>query len=302
MKLGELRHTSHIVGLLALFSLAACTNETPVHTCEVQEDCPASLSCLQGICEAMTLPDVQILNPEDGRIYMWKDDGTAHTETLSIAASDLISSPKAESSERVVGEGYLVVFVDEIEVATIDTGDFSGGVQMEITFEDSPGVHRLRVQARLNDGTDYDNQGGSARTLIWVDDGLEHVALRRPWPGDAFSLESQLIEAEVAVMDGGAITIGSPSSGNQNVKVYYDEEPFDMCLMEPVCSNDYNGIVPSNEDEFGPVLLPASGAGPVTLTALVHNFDHIPYTYTDEMGMERYVYSSIEILRTDVGP
>jgi hypothetical protein len=298
MNLGELRHAPHTVGLLALLSLGACTNEPPIHTCEVQEDCPASLSCLQGLCEAMTLPNVELLNPEDGKVYPWMDDGTAHTEILVISASDLILRPKDESSDRILGEGYLVVFVDEVEVATIDTGDLSGGVQVEITFEDTPGVHRLRVQARLNDGTDYDNQGGSVRTLIWVDDGLQHVALRRPWPGDAFSLETQLVDVEVAVM-GNAITIGPPSSGAQHANIYYDSEPFDMCIMDPLCFYDFNGLVPSNDDAFGPLYLPESEEGPVSLTAMVMNFDHLAYTYTDEMGMERYVYSSIEILRTD---
>jgi hypothetical protein len=299
MNLGELRHASHTVGLLALLALGTCTNEVPVHTCVVQEDCPASLSCLQGICEASTLPNVELLSPEDGMVYAWMDDGTVHTEILNIAATDLILRPKAESSERVLGEGYLVVFVDEIEVATIDSGDLGGGVQIEITFEDSPGVHRLRVQARLNDGTDYDNLEGSARTLIWVDDGLEHVALRRPWPGDAFSLEQQLVEIEVAVMDGSAITLAPPGSGEQHVKIYEDAEPFELCVTDPMCLYPYIAIVPSSDDEFGPALLHESDAGTASLTAVVMNDDHTPYTYTDGMGMERYVYSSIEILRTD---
>lgn len=299
MHLSELRHASWTTGLLAVLSLAACTNESEVHTCVVQEDCPASLSCLQQVCEEITLPRVEILSPEDGLIYPWKDDGTAHTEVISISATDLILRPKAESSERVLGEGHLVVFVDEVEVATIDSGELSGGVAVEVTVEDSPGVHRLRVQARLNDGTDYDNREGSARNLIWVDDGLEHAALRVPWPGDAFSLEQQLIDAEVDVLSGGAITIGSSSTGQQHVHVFYDAEPFDLCIMDPLCLVSYVGDVPNDGDEFGPVLLLESDVGQDSLTVLVTNADHTPYTYTDGLGMERFVHSSIEIVRTD---
>jgi hypothetical protein len=295
----ELRHTSWILGSIAALLLAACTDEPEIHTCVVQDDCPAALSCLQQVCEAITLPSVQILNPEDGLVYPWMNDGSVHTETLSISATDLTLRPKAESSERVLGEGYLVVFVDEVEVATIDTGDLGGGVQMEISFEDSPGVHRLRVQARLHDGSDYDNLEGSARHLVWVDDGLEHVALRVPWPGEAFTLEEQLIDGEVAVMGGGAIMIGPSSTGLQHTFIYYDAEPFDMCLMDQLCFLDYEGIVPSEDDEFGPVLLSESDAGTFSMTATVVNFDHTFYMYTDEMGMQRYVHSSIEIERTD---
>lgn len=284
--------------MLALLVLGGCTAETEIQTCTVQADCPAALSCLQGVCETITLPQVEILSPEDGKPYPWMGDGSVHTETLSITASDLILRPLAESSERVLGEGHLVVFVDEVEVATIDAGDPNGSLQVEITFADSPGVHRVRVQARLNDGTDYDNPGGSARNLIWVDDGHEHVALRVPWPGDEFSLEQQLVDVEVAVLSG-AITIGPPSSGQHNAMIYHDALPFDMCITDPLCLSSYNGFVPNDNDEFGPVLLPESGGGTETLTALVNNSDHTVYTYVDGMGMEQVVYSSIEIVRTD---
>ncbi|KIG14434.1 hypothetical protein DB30_06777 [Enhygromyxa salina] len=299
MRNGQLRRASWTAGWLALVSLGACTSDPEVHTCVVQEDCPASLSCLQQVCESIALPQVTLLNPEDDQVYPWNGDGSAHTELLTIVAADLVLRPKAESSARVVGDGYLVVFVDEVEVATIDSGDLQAGVQVEVSFDDTPGVHRLRVQARLNDGTDYDNGEGSARSLLWVDDGREHVALRQPWPGDAFSLDSQLIDAEVVAMPGGAVTIAPPSTEQQIGHVHYDAEPFDLCLMEPQCVVGYNGVVPSNEDAFGPVLLPRSEAGMVALTVLVTHHYHTPYFYDDEMGIERQVYSSIQIERTD---
>jgi hypothetical protein len=295
------RFAAWTIGSLALLSLGACTTEEVDHTCAVQEDCPASLYCLQQVCQSIALPHVQIFNPEDGLPRPWKNDGTPHTELLVIAATDLVLRPLAESSERVVGEGHLVVFVDEVEVATIDTGDVSEGVQIQIEVDDIPGVHRVRVQARLNDGTPYDNPEGSDRHLMWVDDGRPHVALRDPWPGDRFSLEGQLIDGDVAVF-GGDISIGPPASGEQHTFIFHDAEPFDECIMNPVCASSYVGVVPNDQDPFGPILLEASGAGVATMTVLVVNADHTPYTYTDEMGMPQYVYSSIEILRTDVGP
>jgi hypothetical protein len=295
----SLRCASWTLGLLALLSIGACTSDPEIHTCVVQEDCPASLFCLQQVCESTPLPSVRIVFPEDSTLYPWKNDGTAHSEMLMVQATDLTLRPQSESSERIVGEGYLVVFVDEVEVATIEDGDLASGVWMDITFEDSPGVHRLRVQARLNDGTDYDNREGAARSLIWVDDGLQHVAFRRPWPGDVFPLEEQAIEAEVAVM-GGAIEIGPPESGLLHGKVYYDAEPFDECLMNPSCYVDYRGIVPSDDDEFGPVFLPrADAAGTVDLTVAVSTAYHEIHMYEDGMGMERTVYSSIQIERSD---
>ena len=44
---------------------------------------------------------------------------------------------------------------------------------------------------------------------------------------------------------------------------------------------------------------PATLRGLRRMSVLVANFDHTPYTYMDGMGMEQYVYSSIEIVRTD---
>jgi hypothetical protein len=300
MNLSDVRHASWTVGLLALLSLAACgPEESVIHTCVVQADCPASLSCLQQVCESVTLPNVQILSPEDGLTLPWMDDGAEHIATLSITATDLILRPLAESNEKVIGEGHLVVFVDEVEVATIDEGDLSGGVALEIAIADTPGVHRLRVQARLNDGSVYDNLEGSDRKLMWVDDGLEHVALRTPWPGDAFPLESLLINAEVAVMGDSAITIGPPASGNKHVHVFYDEgEPFTDCITNQICFLSYEGLVPSDSDEFGPVAFPPAAAGMARLTAIVMNADHTAYTYTDGMGTEQYVYSSFTIERS----
>jgi hypothetical protein len=300
MHVASLRFAAWTIASLALLSLEACANEEVVHTCVVQEDCPASLSCLQQVCESITLPHVQVRNPEDGLIYPWNNDGMGHTQIVDIRASDLVLRPLAESSERVLGEGHLVVFVDEVEVATIDSGDLSEGVQVEITIDDTPGVHRLRVQARLNDGTDYDNREGSVRNLMWVDDGRPHVALRLPWPGDAFSHDEQIIDGDVAAI-GDGISIGS-NSGQQHTFIFYDSEPFDECLMNRVCFLSYVGVVPNDEDPYGPIWLEESAANTGTLTVQVMNFDHTPYMYTDEMGMQQRVHSSIEIVRTDDAP
>jgi hypothetical protein len=241
------------------------------------------------VCEAIELPRIQILNPEDEEKYPF---GSEHNDILSVSGTNLTLRARAASSEAVPGEGHLVVFVDEVEVAVIDSGDISAGVQTAITIPDTPGAHRVRVQVRLNDGTDYDNEDASARNLVWVDDGREHVALRKPWPGEVFGLESGLIDAEVATL--GGIEIGPPNTGKEHVHVYYDAV-FPGCLTDPVCDAGYNGVVPSNDDTFGPVLLPASAAGMVTLTAVVAEAGHT--TYVDDMGDR--VFSQIQILRSD---
>jgi hypothetical protein len=287
-------HHSFAVPSLCLM-LSGCLTNTPdptlggVYACVEDTDCPESLSCLQQVCESIELPRLQILNPEDTETYPF---GSEHNDILSVSGTNLTLRPRAASSEAVPGEGHLVVFVDEVEVAVIDSGDISAGVQVAITIPDMPGAHRVRVQARLNDGTDYDNADASARNLVWVDDGREHVALRKPWPGEVFGLESGLIDAEVATL--GGIAIGSPNTGNEHVHVYYDAV-FPACLTDPACDAGYNGVVPSNDDSFGPVLLPASAAGMVTLTAVVAEADHT--TYVDEMGDR--VFSQIQILRSD---
>jgi hypothetical protein len=297
---------------LVALCVSGCLTNVPepdiggVYACVTQEDCPGSQSCLQQTCETITLPIIKILSPEDGQAFPF---GEPHELVLSISATDLVLRPRAESNEAVPGEGHLVVWIDEVEAATIDSGDLSGGVQMAIQVADVAGAHRIRVQARLNDGTNYDNEDALVRNIIWVDDGREHVALRKPWPGDTFTLDSQTIDAEVAIMDDSTIEIGPPNTGVQHVHVFYDES-FPSCLDDPLCFAAYEGIVPSNEDSFGPVLLPASGAGKVKLTAFVMVSDHTLYTYPDPLFVPDPempdapvpnipIFSEIEILRSN---
>jgi hypothetical protein len=286
--------------LLSVLAVSGCLTNTPdpelggIYACVAQDDCPGTLSCLQKVCEEIVLPHVEILNPEDGKPYT-AGTGTAHAEILNVAATDFILRPRSQSNDKVLGEGHLVVFVDEAEVGMIDSGDLSAGVQMPIEIPDEPGVHRVRVQARFNDGTNYDNEDAVARTLVWVNNGKTHVALRIPWPGDTFPVEVHPINAEVAVFDpSNTVSIGPPMTGVQHVHVFYDET-FPDCIDDPSCFISYEGIVPSNENTFGPVILPSAGAGPVKLTAVMMLSDHTVYRDA-EMN---YVFSSIEILRTN---
>lgn len=308
-----------LTGLLFSLGLSGCLTNVPepdiggVYACVVEEDCPAPLSCLQQVCEALELPHVEILNPEDGKPYNLKAEGTGpHEEFLSISATNFKLRPLAESQEAIPGEGHLVVFVDDQEVAKVDSGELSGGVQVPITFANVGGVHRISVQARLNNGTNYDNPDARARTMIWVNDGKKHVAFRLPWPGDSFPVDEQLINAEVAVFDPAPtnkLTIGPPNTGKQHVHVFYDES-FPLCIDTPACVVSYEGIVPSDMDDFGPVLLPSSGVGKVSLTAVVMISDHTIYRYPDPLwvpdpempdGMAPLIpiFSSIDIMRTE---
>jgi hypothetical protein len=289
---------------LALSVLSGCLTNVPdpelggVYACAVQEDCPETLSCLQQVCEAIELPQVNVFNPEDGKKYPFVEGGTV-TEIISVSATNLVIRGLSESAEGVPGEGHIVIFIDEVEAGVIDSGNLSSGVQMEIEIPNTPGVHRIRAQARLNNGIDYDNETAAARRLVWVDNGRKHIALRKPWPGDEFTVEDLLIDAEVALLDPmDQIVIGPPNTGNFHVHVFYDES-FPACVTDNACQARYNGIVPNDEtddtNQFGPVLLPASGAGEVELTAQVMDSEH--FAYFDELGEP--VYSSITILRTD---
>jgi len=288
--------------LAAAASLGACLTNVPdpsqagIYACVDSDDCPGGQSCLQKTCEAIELPVVKIVNPEDEKPLTFKGDGVPHTEVLTVNATNLTLRELSASNEAVPGEGHLVVFLDEEEVGKIETGDLTGGVQMELSIPDVPGVHRIRVQARLNDGTDYDHEGGAARNLLWVADGEPHVAIRDPWPGTVFTLESQGIDARVAVI--GDIQIGPPMTGLQHVHIYYDKT-FPMCKEDLLCATDYSGVVPDDKDEFGPVFLPEAGAGPVTLTGVIANANHTLFTI-GEGEEERIVFSEpIEILRSN---
>ena len=284
-------------GFAALGS--ACLTNAPdpnaggIYSCVDSSECPGTQSCLQGTCETITLPVVKILNPEDGDDFDYQGGGMDQTINISVNATDFILRPRSQSTEAVPGEGHLVFFLDEVEVGVIDSGDLGGGVQLQmVPLPDVPGVHRIRVQARFNDGTDYDNEGAAPRNLIWVDDGNEHIAFRSPWPGEVFSLESQQVNAEIAAF--GGIVIDEPGSGEEHVHVYYDEA-FPACLDDMACEDRYSGVVPSNEDIFGPVIFPESGATMVTLTALTRQSNHD--RYLDPNGLP--VIAQIQVLRSN---
>jgi hypothetical protein len=289
----------NLVPCLLALCVSACLTNVPepdiggIYACEVQEDCPGSQICLQKTCETIELPAIQIMNPEDGKDYTFGMG--PHQELLTIVGNNLTLRPLAESNDAVPGEGHLVVFVDGEQVAMIDTGDLTGGVPMAITIPDEPGVHRIHVQARLNDETNYDTEGAVARTLVWVADGNKHVALRVPWPGDEFPLDAMPLNAEVAVFPADAVAIGPPMTGLNHVHVYYSRT-FPDCLEDFMCYNDYEGVVPEDDNDFGPVFLPSAGAGPATLTAVIMLADHD--IYYDPVTMLP-VYSSIDILRTN---
>jgi hypothetical protein len=279
--------------VLSCVSLAGCLTNAPdptlggVYACSEDIDCPEGLFCLTKVCEVGELPVVQILNPEREEKYPF---GNANSDILSVSGENLILRSLSASKDAVLGEGHLVVMVDGVEVATLDEGDLSAGVLAPIQIPDAPGVHRISVQVRFNDGTNYDNETAQARRIVWVDDGREHVALRKPWPGDVYGLESQVIEAEVVTL---GIKIGPPETMDEHVHVYYDAS-FPGCFLEPICEVGYNGVVPSDADAFGPVLLPDSAAGDATLTAVVAQFDHT--SYEDDMG-ERVFSQPVKIVR-----
>lgn len=266
---------------LACFSLgllSACLTNEPdpdasgIYACVGTEDCPGEQACLQGVCEAVALPVVTISSPEDLEALPF---GTEHQEVLSLTGANLTLRPLSESSEAIPGEGHIVVFVDEVEVLVIDSGNLGAGIQEFIDIPDTPGVHYIRAQARLNDGSDYDNPEGSGRNLVWVDDGREHVALRRPWLRERFGLDEQSIEVEIEVL--GGMTVGPPSDTEAiHAHIYYDQT-LPECLDMPLCEAGYNGVVPSNAGEFGPIPIPASEPGPATISASLAESGHTVY-------------------------
>ena len=283
--------------LTPLLALTGCLTNEPdpglghVYACTVDDDCPGVQTCLQSVCENIEHPLISVSNPEDEQTYAYVDGLTPHAEIINIVGANFVLRSLAESNEAVPGEGHLVVFLDEVEVGKIEVGDVTGGVPIAVEIPDVPGVHRIRVQARLNDGTNYDTEGSTAKTIVWVDDGRKHVALRYPWPGESFPLESVTLSAEIATL---GLDIGPPKSGKQHVHVYYDED-FPGCIDIPLCQVGYNGVVPSDDDDFGPVVLPSAGAGMVTLTALIADSDHS--TYLDEL--DEPVFSESRFLRTN---
>lgn len=247
---------------------------------EADADCPGSLRCNGRVC-VERLPTVSVLSPEPLQALTMDE-----AAVITLQVSGLTFSTDADDA----GGGFLRVTLDD-ESVDILAGDLTRPLVVEeLTVPTTPGPHRIRAQAIRVDGTPFDNDGASSAQVFWRNDLQPHVAIISPWPGSEFELQPDgLVDVEVAMLNffyGQTDTDLTDDIGH--IHVYYDDE-FPACAEDIICDAGYIGVISAAPEEVGSrlntlsegLLLPESPAAETTLTAVLRQNDHSPFTKTD---------------------
>jgi hypothetical protein len=279
-------------------------------TCTEDADCPEALACLNALCErSEVLPLLEIRLPEVIQQSFPDAAGSpVHDGVLDIiVAGNFNLVAQSESDEHESGSGHIAVFLDQDEIAVIEAGALSGGIAISPPFDPVPGPHRLAVQARRNDGLDYDNESAMTTRLFFVDDGEPHVAISSPWPGTEFGLEAEQIDVEVAAIN---FDIAPPGGDleQQNrrghVHIYYDAD-FPECAEDSLCDNGYFIVSDANPSDgrlaTGRGTIPDSAAGVARITAVLRHINHLPYRHPfnepENPSTPGVIFNEVEISR-----
>ena len=287
-----------LIAFIALSATVGCYSAEfdaaagSVFTCEASEDCDTNSSCLRGICTNDEGPSVNIVGPEENSVFA---AGDAVVFPLTLSGTDLkLNEPNGQS---VAGQGYLLVEVDGVTLPSrIISGQLSGTVseQLNLGILDG-GYHRLRVSAVGLDNEPYANPSAVADVGLWVNDGLPHVGIRSPWPGDTYAtgepldvsvvcLNCTFIDPDLAAAD----RVDEPTPEG-HTHIFFDRrEGVGGTLDYPACLPDCNfsyanngSIKPKNKTNQrsveGVVEQVPEKAGALRVTASLNYTGHFPY-------------------------
>jgi len=294
--------------LLVLGALGGCYGAqfdelaSGVFVCEADDECAGGFTCLRGFCISDEGPVVEIDGPEEGSVF---DVDAAVVFPLALGGSGLdLDEP---NGTHEAGRGYLRIEVDGEELpAPLISGSLDGSVTETLDLGMlSGGFHRLRVQAIGLDNEPYQNPSATADVGIWVNDGLPHVGIRTPYPGDTFTAGDPL---DVAVVSLNCTFIDPDLAASDRVDdpvpeghthVYFDRREgvsgtldYPSCL--PECNFDYasgGSIKPPNASGQtrveGVVLQVPTKAGQLAISASFNYTGHFPYP-SDNLNPETW--------------
>lgn len=256
-----------------------------VFACDVDDDCPSAMACINEVCESGDPPTVAINFPEDEQRFEITDfDVGAQREIeMTLAGTLDVTEP---GGEHVFGEGHIEITVDGRVAGQVTSGALSGVLPFPVAIENTLGAHRIAARAIRNDGTPYDHAGGTATRLFWVKDGATPlVGIKQPWPGTEFDLSKAKTGVEAAVLNftlAPAVMNGDNASGVGHVHIYYNDNITD-CLANPTCDKAYlNTIVEAGM--ISTVQLPDSPEGTFNLNVVLRNIDHSLYLFPEDGG------------------
>lgn len=272
-----------------------------VFPCVSAEECPPDQVCVVGKCFAGEAPEVVIVNPEDEQSVPWTPGGAPIDVTVKVGGGGLELVDPA-SNDNEFGTGNIVLFVDDVQVATLTLGSLAAGVNATVPVPAEPGPHRIRAEARFSNGTTYDNVEAQGTRLFWFDDGNPWVAFKSPVPNQRFSFEEIEIEVSVAALNFGIVPASNMAGpGNLgHAHLLFNKNNFPQCADDPACYMDYLDVLaPTTGGPFTNITqlstIPSSAAGaPTTLTAHLAKVDH-----TSFMGPTGPVWDTIPIVRID---
>ena len=275
------------------------------YPCEADSDCAVGQTCLIDVCsDGSTLlgPRVEILGPEVLQVF---PAGMEVSVPIVIGGEGL--DLQEGGGDNVRGEGHIEVRIDGDEVETITAGDLEGRVQTDpVTLPGEPGLHRVEVIARHNDGAPYQNAEARTISAFWVDDGNEHVAFLQPAPqtevviGEGDQLTIEVVTLNFSLVNPGLVpTDELDARGQGHIHVFFDRQIPD-CL--PDCNFNYESTGFPAETPVSRLIveggiLGSSTPGTFPLAVVAQTSAHEPYYR--ESNPDELLYDVIDILMVE---
>jgi len=274
-----------------------------VFACSIDADCPDDQVCAGSVCTTpANVVVVNVTSPEPNQVFT---AAQFPAPLLAIRLSSTIELTVPGSPVRP-GSGFLRLVVDG-QVRDLTRGNVGSGLVETFTIEDTPGAHRIALQAFDSTGRLYPNPEATFRTLFWLDDGAPHVAFIDPWPGQTFSTQATTLTPTVHALN---FELREPQpvrrDGEGHAHLHY-EATFPECVDDPVCDVDYFSLIDTPLSDVGSEqisvarssrgTLPAvTMTGTDTLSAILRHHDHSVYIHPDDEG-GHIVVDTIDIVR-----
>lgn len=212
------------------------------YSCESDSDCAAGQTCVLQLCTDGSTPlgpSPEVFGPELLQVF------PAGGEVLMPIVVGGAGLELGEGGgDNVAGEGSVDVYVDDELYETLVAGTLEARVQTApLEVPNEPGLHRIEVVARQNDGSAYPNPEARAVSAFWVDDGREHIGFLRPTPntevviGRGNELQIEVVTLNFTMLNPGFVDTEDLSKpGQGHIHVFFDRNIPD-CL--PDCNFNY---------------------------------------------------------------
>lgn len=275
------------------------------YPCDKDSDCALGQTCVIDVCSDGTTPigpRVEILGPELLQVF---PAGSDVSVPIVVGGEGLVL--QEPGGDNVRGEGHVEVRIDGDVVETITAGDLEGRVETDPqALPAAPGLHRVQVIARQNDGTPYPNEEARIVGAFWIDDGNEHVAFLKPAPdteiviGESRDLEIEVVALNFALVNPGLVPTDDLAASRQgHVHVFFDRQIPD-CL--PDCNFNYEStgfpmVDPVSRLSVEGGVIGSTTPGTYPLSVVAQTSAHEPYYR--ESSPDELLFDLIDVLMVE---